>query len=105
QVSVLAGTGAGGFGAALDLAVGAGAASVITGDLDGDGRLDVVVGNATSGDVSILHNDAAGGFGASRISAGGPVSQLTLADLDGDGHADLAVASGQAFVTLLRSPR
>ena len=75
----------------LDLSIG-------LGDLDGDGRLDLVeaLGDgsvAGFGKVTILLNDGSGAF---VESANGPtgiqVSRILVADLNGDGKADLAAS-------------
>jgi hypothetical protein len=85
------------------VATGTGPSSLVAVDLDGDSHLDLVVGNAGSSDVSILHNDGAGGFAATRVPAGGPPSSVVAADLDHDGHLDLTVTTGGPFVTTLLS--
>jgi hypothetical protein len=55
-VSVLLGNGDGTFGGALDYAVQRKPASPVLSDLNGDGRLDVVVANQGSDTVSVLLN-------------------------------------------------
>jgi hypothetical protein len=47
--------GNGTFGSELDFPVGLNPNSVTAGDWNGDGRMDLAVGNAGSGTVSILH--------------------------------------------------
>ncbi len=71
-------------------------------DLDGDGDLDVAVGNDRVRNMVYL-NDGTGRFTAGRRAGGaqaGTFGQpssatrgVTLADLDGDGHADLVVTN------------
>jgi hypothetical protein len=58
KVSVLLGNGAGGFAAAAGSPISTGTDSnqVAVGDLNGDGRLDLVVGNSGSANVSVLLN-------------------------------------------------
>src|SRR5262249_48787736 len=69
--------------------------SLAVGDLNRDGKPDLVTANIVSNDVSVLLGDGAGGFGFSRsdFPAGiGPVS-VAIADLNLDGKPDLAVAN------------
>ena len=60
------------------------------GDLDGDGREDVFVSDATSGVWFQSLTDGAGGF-TYRGGRGLPVGQVHLPDFNGDGRADLFV--------------
>ncbi len=69
-------------------------------DLDGDDRLDLVVGNAGTSDVTVLHGDDGDSFGASSFAVGAPTGWGCVADFDGDGHLDLAAASGSSIATL-----
>lgn len=72
---------------------GAPAYTVAAGDLDGDGDIDLVVGDA-QGVVHLLHNDGGGVFAlAAPLQAGRGLRSLTLADLDGDRRLDLATAN------------
>jgi hypothetical protein len=59
-------------------------------DFDGDGKLDVLVGNAVSRDVSVLLGDGKGGFRSNtRYVVGDDPVGLLVADFDGDGHPDV----------------
>src|SRR5262249_54648357 len=64
-VSVLLGAGNGTFGAATDYSVGNLPDSVQTADVNGDGKLDLIVANSSSNTVSVLLGDGSGGFGTS----------------------------------------
>ena len=65
-------------------------------DLDGDGDLDLVVGNYASNDVAVLANDGAGGFGpARRYDSGVGTGRVALGDVDGDGDVDIVSANYQ----------
>ncbi len=83
-------------------AVGSVSFSVAVGDLNGDGKPDLVVANRGDGTVSVLLNTTAPGattpsFAAQQtFAAGGPASgpaSVALADLNGDGKPDLVVAN------------
>ncbi|QEV64844.1 VCBS repeat-containing protein [Streptomyces spectabilis] len=72
------------------------AATVRTGDLDGDGRSELVVTGGGSGEVWIYRGRAAGlaaNATATLVPAGGsgPVQVLKVADFDGDRRADVVV--------------
>tara|TARA_R110002072_G_scaffold141664_3_gene286958 strand:- start:73683 stop:75314 length:1632 start_codon:yes stop_codon:yes gene_type:complete len=74
--------------------------SVAMGDVDGDGDLDLVVGqtywNYNTGvpNPDLLLNDGAGVFARAPISAYGEgIDDLTLGDVDGDGDLDLVAAT------------
>lgn len=94
NVSVLLGDGAGGFGAASNLAVGTNPVAVALADLNNDGRADIITANSGTNDVSVLLGDGFGGFAApATFAVGANPASLTTADFDGDGAIDLAVAN------------
>ncbi len=71
----------------------AGSYAVPLADFDGDGDLDVAVGNDRTRNL-VFVNDGTGRF-AAGATFGTPSStrSLTLADLDGDGHTDILVVN------------
>ena len=80
-------------GVKLDFATGTNPRSVAIGDLNGDGKPDLVVANYVS-TVSVLLGDGAGGFGAKTDFATGPGPiSVAIGDLNGDGKPDLVVAN------------
>ena len=98
MISVFLGDGNGTFSAATLYPTGTGvpgAQSVAIGDVNGDGRLDLVVANA-SNRISILLGQVGGGFVTqtplSFTGLNNP-SSVAIADLNGDGRLDLAVAN------------
>lgn len=72
--------------------------SLAAADLNGNGKLDVVVGNAGSNTVTVFLGDGTGKLGTPTtygISAIEPTS-VAVADLNGDGKPDIALA-GYAY--------
>jgi hypothetical protein len=94
---------AGSFAARVDFATGTGPVSITNGDIDGDGKSDIVVANTGINDasVSILRNTGspgsivAGSFAAPvDLTAGTEAFQsIAITDVDGDGKFDLVVAN------------
>ncbi|HEV8630709.1 MAG TPA: FG-GAP-like repeat-containing protein, partial [Thermoanaerobaculia bacterium] len=66
-----------------------------TGDLDGDGLVDVVAGGSA---VAVLRNRGGGFEPGARLDAGGAVADLLAFDLDNDGRLDLAAAGAGGLV-------
>src|SRR5262249_31881657 len=84
------------FAAHFDLPAGAGPRSVVIGDLDGDGKPDVVVIDGSDTNLSIFKNVSTNGVlftnsFARRFDLGlaGTNEMVALADVDGDGKLDL----------------
>jgi hypothetical protein len=78
------------------------------GDLDGDGRLDVVVSNWKDNSVSVLQNSSSIGnlsFGSQiDLPVGAQPEGIAVADLDGDGRPDIIVANeGSGTVSILHN--
>jgi hypothetical protein len=77
------------------------ARSVVVGDLNGNGRPDIVTVNEDE-TVSVFIAKPSGGFGARADYLGaGHAAEAAIADLNGDGYADVAVADADGFVTVL----
>ncbi|RZK61373.1 MAG: VCBS repeat-containing protein, partial [Hymenobacter sp.] len=77
------------------------ALSVALGDVNGDGRLDVVATNTDNGTVSVLLNlaTAPGTFGPATVYSTGNSTGprvVALGDVNGDGRLDIATASFNA---------
>ncbi len=81
-----------GYGAAQFYSVGTTPVSVVTGDLNGDGKVDLAAVNAQG--VSVLFNDGSGKLlSPVSLATGTGPAWVALGDLNGDGKADLAVAN------------
>jgi hypothetical protein len=76
-----------------------------SGDLDGNGTVDLAVGTYRATGIHLLFGDGAGGFAPNHpvIGSGGYFTGIALPDLDGDGRRDLAAvaSSGRSLFTYL----
>jgi hypothetical protein len=92
-VSILENEGAGRFGKRRNYTVVEGQGSIAIGDLNGDGRRDVVTVNDDTDRLSVLINRGAGGFQPSLAYPTGPGPQeVVIGDLNGDDQPDLVTA-------------
>jgi len=93
-VSVLLGNGDGTFQPPVEYAAGSGPLPVAVADLNGDGHLDLVVGNNFSNNASILLGNGDGTFRqALTVDAAGRPSSVAVGDFNGDGIPDLAITN------------
>ena len=77
--------------------------AVATADLNGDGRSDVVIGNANAGTVSVLLATATGAMQAAQqypAGAGGARS-VAVGDVNGDGKRDVVASTGTGASVLI----
>lgn len=80
------------FATRLNLGVGKRPTTVATGDINGDGVVDIASGNSVDGTVSVILGLPAGGFAPRKdVAAPVGVSTVRLADINKDGLDDMCV--------------
>jgi hypothetical protein len=105
-VTILLGNGDGTFlpATGLPVSVGANPADLVSGDFNGDGKLDLAVANSTDNTLTILVGNGDGTFSpvTSSPATGTTPFGLAAGDFNGDGKLDLAVANfDENTVTIL----
>jgi uncharacterized protein (TIGR03437 family) len=90
------------FLASVNIPAGNAPADVITGDFNGDGKLDIVVSNTGSSSISVFLGIGNGSFRSRRdFVLGSQPQALASGDFNGDGKLDLAVVSGPSNSVLI----
>src|SRR5262249_33218045 len=80
-------------------AAGAGADAISVADINGDGKLDLIVGNYVDNNVSVLLNTTLAGAASPSFSdqktfvAGYKLKSVAVADFNGDGRPDIVANS------------
>lgn len=100
---VLPGDGAGGFGAPVSTPMPSGTSSLYAGDLNGDGKFDLISLATDGASFSVRLGNGLGGFTAPIDYATSGIARptwrsLALGDLNGDGKLDLVQVSGSTVL-------
>ncbi|MBK1642360.1 hypothetical protein CKO12_10815 [Chromatium okenii] len=110
NVSVLLNTSTSGkvsFADKVDITVGTNPISVISADVNGDGKTDLITANEGSDTVSVLFNTSTAervSFAKKDYVVGDIPARVTTADVDGSGRADIIVTnSGSDTVSVLKN--
>ncbi|HTD12686.1 MAG TPA: VCBS repeat-containing protein [Steroidobacteraceae bacterium] len=79
------------------------ASAIAIADLNGDGKLDVILSNRNSSAISVFLGTGTGRFGAPLdFEVGGIPSAAAVGDFNGDGKLDLAVSAGGGTAIILQ---
>jgi len=105
-VSILLGNGDGTFTATAlpsnSVATGLEAQSIVAGDFNGDGKIDLATANTGSDTLTVLLGNGDGTFTAAASPSTGLDPNFVVAvDINGDGKTDLVVSNEQSNVTVL----
>jgi len=103
SLTIYLGNGDGTFTEGSIIPLGIYLSAVVTGDFNGDGKLDLAVTDSGNNTVFILLGNGDGTFGlTSIIPVGNYPSAIIAADFNNDGKLDLAIANnGDGTITLL----
>lgn len=95
QVTVFLGNGDGTFAAGKSYTAGAGGNNLGAGDINGDGKLDVIVAGGSSNVSYILYGNGDGTLAAPvTLKTLGYETTVVVADINGDGRQDLLFGTG-----------
>ena len=95
------------FASKLDIATGRNPAGVSVGDLNDDGKPDLVVSCSLSNYIYLFRNTGSAGTvsfaAANTVDIGSMVDATAISDLDGDGKQDIVVTGNTDSVTIFKN--
>jgi len=92
SVGVLLGNGDGTFQPAVTYSSGGDSSFVAGADVNGDGKIDLVVTNSSAGTVGVLLGNGNGTFQSALTFPVGSTNSVAIADINGDGKPDLMLS-------------
>lgn len=95
------------FAPSVTVTTGSSPGRIAIGDIDGDGRLDIVVAHAGSNTLKIFHNASSpGSFSFDQtvdLAMGSRQQSVALGDLNGDGLLDLAIGLDNYVTSVVKN--
>lgn len=99
------------FASNIDFSVGSIPRGLALGDLDGDGKVDILASNWSSGSISLLKNTSSSGTISSSsfaatvdYTAGANPRSIVMGDVDGDRNPDIIITNlGAATISVYRN--